>query len=156
MSDLDIVVDTREHVDHRFLFGEYEKASLSIEKIAVGDYSIRNAPEKYICIERKKSVEEIINNLTDKGDKERFDRELQKMTEYEHKYIICEFTLDELNKGSHFSKISPNYILSLLIEIQQRYKIHIYYAGKNAEYLIYRILKKANDLLRGRSRWIKQ
>jgi hypothetical protein len=151
MSELEIICDTREKPTHRFLFSDYD-AIVEVAKIDVGDYKEKNLNN--VCIEKKESVEELFRNLTNKQDKVRFDKELQKMKEFEYPYLVLCFELRDILSGTKFSKISPNYIISLLTEIQIKYGINIYFAGKDAEYLIYRIFKKHLDFNKGDKKWL--
>lgn len=156
LSPYTIVVDTRDKPECRWTFSEYiEKDGnfdVAIKKIDVGDYCIDELPEKTLCIERKKSFVELANNISN-NDKERFKRELNKMSKYKYAYIITEFTLDELLRGSRYTTIPPAYLLSVMLEIQAKYGIHVFFAGKNAEMIAYKIMRKIWMLENQKERW---
>ena len=81
-----IFVDTREK--NAWDFFPHEKSVK--EKLAYGDYTTEAL--KDICrIERKASTQEIYLNLGRTKNKERFYRELDKLSKLPHPYIICEF-----------------------------------------------------------------
>jgi len=149
-----IIVDTRDKKDHRWTFEDFndeEFVGIEIKKLDIGDYSVLGM-EDVFAIERKKSISEIINNIATK-DKHRFKRELANLKEYKYPYIICEFTIDELLHGSRFSQVSPYYILSVLLEIEVELGIPIHFAGKKAEVLAYRLIRKVWMIENGFKRW---
>jgi len=151
MPKLNIICDTREKPTHRFLFKDYD-VNVEIAKIDVGDYKEKEIDN--VCIEKKESIEELFRNLTNKDDKIRFNKELLKMNNFDYSYLILCFDLHDVLKGTKYSKISPNYVISMLTEIQIKYGIYVYFAGKDAEYLVYRILKKHKDLEKGNNKWL--
>lgn len=150
------ILDTREKPNYRWSFSEYlaEDETTEIKKVDTGDYTIAGL-ENYISIDRKKSVDELVNDFF--SDKDRFKRELERAKEIEHFFIVCEFGYNELFKGSRYSKVSPAFLLSVINEVEFHYKnIAFIMAGsaKNAEFLSYRILKTAQRLVGGKKRWI--
>lgn len=122
-------------------------------KLDTGDYAICGL-EKYLCIERKASTNEIAQNIVQK----RFFKELERMQEYEHKYIICEFSYPDvlsypINSGVPFYKqkyikLSSEFLAKKLQEITINYNVNIVYATnkkcaeKYAEGLMKRIYEK--------------
>jgi hypothetical protein len=103
------------------------------KKLDTGDYTMEGLEHK-LCVERKASIEEMASNLG-ADNKERFERELQRMTKYEHKYLVLEFPLQDLLDYPNNSslpeeikkklKLSGKYILKKLIEFQLNYGVHI-------------------------------
>ena len=154
-----IRVDTREHEGNAWTFEAFALSDSSFDvistKVDIGDYDIFELPEKTLCIERKKSYTEICNNIS-KKDSPRFMRELEKMSAYKYAYIICEFTIHDVLKGSKFTTLPPAYVLSVLTEIEAQLGIHVHFAGKEAELLAYRILRKIWFLENGTPRWLKK
>ena len=63
-DDLKIIVDTREQQPWSFDFNE-----IAVAKLDTGDYSVAGL-EEVLCIERKKSVSEIANNIVEKRYKD--------------------------------------------------------------------------------------
>lgn len=149
-----IVSDTREKKECRWTFEEFddkEFCGVDIKKLDIGDYSIAGLEDVFV-IERKKSVSEVINNIAAK-DQHRFKRELEKLKDLKYAYIICEFTINDLLKGSHFSNVSPFYVLSVLLEIEANLGITVHFSGKRAELLCYRLIRKIWMLESGFKRW---
>jgi len=151
-----IITDTREKPNKRFTFESYADDGIRVifSKLDIGDYSLQGK-ENIVCVEKKESIEEIIRNLTDKDDSDRFARELEKMKGIKNSYIVTCFSFDDLLMGTKHSKITPNYIISLLLEIQSKYNVKIMFGGRRAEFLTYKILKKHWDLENGIVRWKK-
>ena len=124
-NNFHIIVDTREQQPWSF-----DHHVVSCEKLDTGDYSVRGL-ENTLCIERKKSVSEIANNITEKRFKDVIDR----MTPYKYSFMLFEFELEDIliyPVGSNVPKrmwdkirISPNFILKNLIEFQLLHNIKI-------------------------------
>jgi hypothetical protein len=101
-------------------------------KVDTGDYTIKGL-EDYICIERKACASELSMNLG--VDKVRFFKELERMRPIKHKYIICEFSLDDLLRFPEGAgipayklknvKMTGKIILKLLLEAQLEYDLKV-------------------------------
>jgi len=139
-----IIVDTREQIPWEFGFHDTAK-----KKLDTGDYSIEGF-EDILAIERKKSVSEIATNLSES----RFKDVLQRLSKIKHPYMVFEFSLDEVYSfpvGSDIPKrmwdklkISGNYIIKRLIEIQLEYGIQIVFCddASNAERFSASLMKR--------------
>lgn len=139
-----IIVDTREQIPWEFGFHDTAK-----KKLDTGDYSIEGF-EDILAIERKKSVSEIATNLSES----RFKDVLQRLSKIKHPYMVFEFSLDEVYSfpvGSDIPKrmwdklkISGNYIIKRLIEIQLEYNIQIVFCddSSNAEKFSASLMKR--------------
>jgi ERCC4-type nuclease len=142
-DDFTIIVDTREQ--HAWEFGHHTTAR---RKLDTGDYSIEGL-ENLLCIERKQSVSEIANNITEK----RFMNVLERMSEIPHRFMLFEFDLEDVYSfpmGSDIPKskwnklrVSSNYIMKFLSLININYNIHTMFCGDadNAEKMAVRIMR---------------
>lgn len=130
-----IVIDTKEK--QPLDFKPYKECEGVICKsLKTGDYSIEGM-EDFVCIERKASTVEIARNLG--LDSARFYRELERMKDFEYKFIVCEFTMDQMidyPKGSKVPKyaldklkFNGKFLLKQMLEISMDYDVHIIYAG---------------------------
>lgn len=143
-----IIVDTREQKPWTFASCNTVK-----KKLDTGDYSIEGL-ENLLCIERKNSVSEIANNISEP----RFKEELDRMGQYLYKFIILEFSLqDVLNypRGSNVPpriwskiKIRPPYILKFLTELQTKHNIHVLFCDNPtaAAEMAFSIIKRVNEI----------
>jgi len=149
-----IIVDTRDKPEHRWEFKDFledkEVRDVVFQKLDYGDYSIAGLEDTF-CIERKASVEEIINNIT--KDKKRFKAELEEMRKFKYPFLICEFEFREILNGSRFSKITPSYIISVLLEIEIKYGIPVHFVGGNSELFAYKIMRKVWNIENNKERW---
>lgn len=139
-----IIVDTREQMPWEFGFHNTAK-----RKLDTGDYSMEGY-ESLFTIERKKSVSEIANNLSEN----RFKDVLERLGQIPHSFMIMEFSVDEIYQfpvGSDVPKkmwdklrVSGNYIMKCLIEAQLNYNIHILFCddAENAERVAVSIMKR--------------
>lgn len=134
MSKITIIRDTREKKG----IWEFERNDFvectTPRSLKTGDYTIAGL-EDILSIERKRNTGEVYNNLFEK----RFFDELERLSLFKHKYIICEFTPQDIVNFPRFSNIPPmfhdglkangNYIMSRLSQIMVKYGIPIIYAG---------------------------
>lgn len=139
-----IVVDTREQTPWEFGFHNTAK-----RKLDTGDYSMEGF-ESLFTIERKRSVSEIANNLSES----RFKDVLERLGQIPHSFMIMEFSIDEIYQfpvGSDVPKkmwdklrISGNYIIKCLLEAQLNYNIHVLFCddAENAERVAVSLMKR--------------
>lgn len=139
-----IIVDTREQQPWNF----YNYAT-AVTKVDTGDYTVQGL-ENIVAIERKKSVNEFANNITEK----RFKDWTGRLSEIEFPFVLLEFSFtDILNYpvGSNIPKsmwnkikIRPNYIIKNLLELNLYYNINVILCDnhRNAEHLAEQIFKR--------------
>ena len=119
--------------------------------VETGDYVIKDAP-RLISLERKYSTGEVYNNLFEK----RFTKELERLMEFKYRYIICQFTAQDVIDFPRRSNIpdryhdglkaNGSYILSRLASITLKYNIPVIYAGSASKAVAYTLLKQAAKL----------
>ena len=152
-----VIKDTREQDGYTFekFSGTYTSGEGMVgKKLDTGDYSIVGLEDK-ICIERKGRISELAINLG--KDKHRFIREIERMTPFPFKFLILEFSLEDVmdfpdrsdipeEKWSSI-KVTNKYILKMLIEFQMYHGIHVIFCGnrKNAKLAVNSILKRVNE-----------
>ena len=152
-----VIKDTREQEGYTFesFEGRYTSCNgMVVQKLDTGDYSLVGLEDK-LCIERKARVSELAGNLG--KDKHRFLREIERMKDFPFKFLILEFSLEDLVKfpvGSDVPesrwnslKISNKYMIKMLVEFQLHDNIHVVFAGnkRNAKMIINSILKRVNE-----------
>jgi ERCC4-type nuclease len=147
-NNFTIIVDTREQ--QPWHFSEFATAK---RKLDTGDYSIEGF-EDILCIERKKSIAEIANNITEK----RFKNFIARMSQYKHAYMLIECNYDQMMHypiGSDIPKktwskikISPLFILKYLTEISILHNIHVMFCGSAswAEKTALSIMKRVYEI----------
>ena len=149
-SDFNIIIDTREQQAW-----EFPRHSTANKKLDTGDYSIQGMEDK-ICVERKGCVEELAQNLGSK--KTTFLKEIERMESFPHKFLVLEFSLEELlkfpketripikNKAS--VKITGRYMLKCLIEFELYNDVHVLFCGdKHTAFLaVSSIFKRINEM----------
>lgn len=128
-----IICDTREQIP--YLFSGMERKALK-----TGDYSIKGM-ESLICIERKSKVD--IFMCCGHG-RDRFERELERMQEYEYAAIVIESSLSEMTKQPAYTRMNPKSVINSLLAWSIRYNTHVFFADNRdlAQNLVYRILEK--------------
>lgn len=147
-SNFHIIVDTREQ--HPWAF---EHMTKSVSKLDTGDYSLQGL-ETLFCIERKGSVSEFANNITEKRFKDVVDR----MRRIPYAFLLLEFDLEDIliyPVGSNVPKkmwdklkITPKFILKHIIELQILHNIKVVFCGDptNAEKMAITIMRKIYEL----------
>jgi len=89
-----IIRDTREKNGWEFDF--YESCSGVVDQgMKTGDYTAKGL-EEYLTIERKATTAELALNLGRK--RKQFEAELERMGEFRWKYIICEFSEENVRE----------------------------------------------------------
>jgi ERCC4-type nuclease len=139
-----IIVDTREQ--NPWSLKHY---TTSKKKLDTGDYTIEGY-ETLLCIERKYSISEFVNNMTEK----RFVDVLTRMSSYKYSFIIMEFSFEDIINfpvGSSIPKhvwknlkITPSYIIRYISDIQIKYNIKILFCGNayNAEKMALSLIRR--------------
>lgn len=139
-----IIVDTREQ--QPWTFDNYTTAN---KKLDTGDYSI-DGLQHVLAIERKKSVSEFANNITES----RFKDVAERLSQLKHSFLLLEFDLDDVliyPVGSNVPKrlwdkikINPAFIIKHLLELQMFHNVKVIFCGdaENAEKMAIYILKK--------------
>ena len=149
-----VIKDTREQ--EGYFFKEYDKCAGMVErKLDTGDYSIEGMEDK-ICIERKGCVEELAQNLGKK--KHAFINEIERMKSFPHKFIVLEFSLEDLVDFPENSRIpeaqkktlriTGKYMLKCLMEFQLKDNIHVVFCGSkyNSLLTLSIIFKRVNEM----------
>lgn len=145
-----IIRDTREQSGWQFATG---KNCLGTKPgtLKTGDYTIEGF-ENILTIERKGSVKEFAQNLMD----DRFFRELERMKEYKHAYLILEFTAEDLlnypnNPDIPFAtrariKTNGNFLMSKTIYLQHNYPVKVFFAGRKGKDIAYYIMRMVSNV----------
>lgn len=137
MSEFTIVIDSREQKP--YFFSGYT-CGVKRSGLKTGDYSIEGY-ESSICVERK-SKEDLYQSLG--NGRARFEREFQRMAEYEYKALVVESTLQDLMIPPDYSSMAASSVINSVISWGIRYGVQVYFAGSRilGECLTYRILEK--------------
>ena len=116
-----LVIDTREN---DALFKRPLKGLVTVRNtLATGDYSIRGF-ENGIAVERK-NLSDLLSSLG--GNRDRFKRELEKLKEYERKWIFVEATHQEALSYQEYSLMHPNAVRQSIVSIEIRLGIPFYF-----------------------------
>ena len=133
-----IIQDTREK--QPWNFEAYDGVEQVVAKIDAGDYVIQGQ-EQLIAIDRKKSVSELSINLG--AQHQRFARELERMGNFEHRYVICEFPYEKLvmfPKGANLPKhvlkkirVSGKFLVRRVEELSEKYGVKFLFCMNRME-----------------------
>ena len=147
-----ILIDTNEK--QPWLFAAYD-VETALKNMNTGDYTIEGM-EKLLCIERKASVAEVASNIT----KPRFINELERMCDFQYRYLILEFDyrhIDDFPEGAGIPsylknkiKVKSPFIIKSLSKIMTKYNIHIIPCSNRiyAEHVAYSIMKETYECYR--------
>ncbi len=131
--ELVVAIDTREQKPYRFPRSRRQT-------LRTGDYSLCGLEDR-VAVERKR-LEELFT-ITGR-DRERFERELERMAELEYAAIVIEAGLPQILRGAAFSHVSPKAVVGSLVSWSIRYRAHVFFAGdrRHANALTRRLLEK--------------
>lgn len=146
-SNFQIIIDTREQQPW-----EFHKMEKTVSKLDTGDYSLKGL-EDIFCIERKGSVSEFANNITEKRFKDVVDR----LSRVKYPFLLLEFNLEDVliyPVGSSVPKrmwsklrISPKFILKHINELQLLHNVKVLFCGdaSNAEKMALSLMRKVYE-----------
>lgn len=153
MNKYRVLRDTQEKKNY-WDFEESEKCLGTVwadKGLTTGDYTLEGM-ENIFTIERKYSTGEFSGNIS----QARFERELCRMDKLPHSFLIFEFTLDDVyafpsrssipSKKWYKLKVSANYILKRLIEIETNHKCKVIFAGNKGAEIATTIFKRMHEL----------
>jgi len=105
-ADVTAVVDTREQLP-------FDLAPLSVVRgsLPTGDYSVAGL-EHEVAVERK-SLPDLV--LCVGSERERFEKEIQRLMAYPARLLIVEATMAQLELGQWRARITPNQVTSSLL-----------------------------------------
>ena len=145
-----VVKDTREQQGWNFHAGK-ACAGMEVGTLKTGDYSLRGM-ETLLTIERKGSVEEFAGNVT----QARFERELERMRDYPHAFLVLEFTMDDLLKFPYggniprhklpYIRVKGPFLMRRLMEIQVHYPVKVILAGRHGQDVAHQIFRRVLDV----------
>lgn len=143
-----IRVDTREQLSYGFESVTKPVIPFDIEvgTLPTGDYSVRDGTTEYfksICVERKSKSDAY---GTFGHDRDRFERELERMAEFAYAAVVIEADWTEIfNEPPRYSTgMKPKTISSSIVAWSQRYGVHFFLCPHRefAERLTHRILER--------------
>lgn len=145
-----ILVDQREKLPYDFVGMRcvipYEVEPTFME---TGDYQVLypdDVPDSERIVVERKSLSDLYSTVGQNRD--RFIRELERMSAFGHAVIVIEATLEMVANPApylqHPSLLNPRSVTSGLIAWQQRYGINVVFAGNRelGEKVTYRILER--------------
>jgi ERCC4-type nuclease len=116
-----LVIDTREN---DALFKRPLKGLVVVrDTLSTGDYSVRGF-ERSMAIERK-NLADLYGSLG--NGRERFKKELERLKNYERKWIFVESTHQEALSYQEYSQMHPNSVRHSIVSIEIRLGIPFYF-----------------------------
>jgi ERCC4-type nuclease len=116
-----VAVDSREQRAYQF-------SDSVVKTLSTGDYSIVGLEDE-ITVERK-SKKDCYRSLG--AERERFERELERMAEYRYGAVVVEASLRDFLIPPDFSRMNPTAAIRSLIAWSVRYGVSIFFACDRA------------------------
>jgi DNA excision repair protein ERCC-4 len=116
------IIDTREQ--QPYAFGPAQITTVR-RALAAGDYSVEGM-EEIVAVERK-TVEDFVKTVI--RERERFDRELEKLAGYTAACVVVEGSLSDLLDANYRCGAHPNSVLGAAMSIIVDRSIPIYFCG---------------------------
>lgn len=129
-----IVVDSRETLPIGF-------PGATTKALASGDYSILGMEDR-VALERK-TLADLYACVG--GERRRFERELERLVDFEYAAVIIEASLANLLQGYQYSRVHPNSVVGSILAWSVKYNQLPFFFAENRRYcrvFIYRLLKK--------------
>jgi ERCC4-type nuclease len=137
-----IIVDSREQRPYAFS----NRVIRQIQALPAGDYSLQGFENK-AAIERK-SLDDLVNTVV--HERERFERELNRLKEYRFAWVVVEGTIEDIVAGNYRSGITPPSLLGIITSLMADF-IPFVFAGDRVhailvvEALLFRAHKRLID-----------
>ena len=134
-----ILKDTREK--NGWSFNTFDKC-LAVARwgLKTGDYTARGL-EKDLVIERKASTGELAMNLGKK--RKAFEAEIERMSDFRWKYILCEFSIDDLmnfpensgipKKQLQYVRMNGKFMWKKLCEYQEQHGVEVVFCDSKLD-----------------------
>ena len=134
-----ILKDTREK--NGWSFDAFDKC-LAVARwgLKTGDYTARGL-EKDLVIERKASTGELAMNLGKK--RKAFEAEIERMSDFRWKYILCEFSIDDLmnfpqnsgipKKQLQYVRMNGKFMWKKLCEYQEQSGVEVVFCDSKLD-----------------------
>lgn len=135
-----VIRDTREKDEQGWNFSPSKNCAGTVDgTLPTGDYTIQGF-ETAIVIERKGSIAEFAGNLY----QARFVRELERLRQFPHAFIVLEFSFDDVlnfpasssipRSRWRFLRITPNLFVRRIAELQQMFPtVQFIFAGSGGK-----------------------
>ena len=157
MKEFTVVQDHRENYPWSFEPeekepGKFQCSGCVLKQLKTGDYTIQGYEDKFV-IEKKSGFHEIAANFMTKKKRECFIREMERMRDIEHKYLLIEGNIDKdkLKLGLRGSKYGPpmSVVADWLMDLSVTYGVHVMFVGdcgqKFTRSLMEKFLKKVHQ-----------
>jgi DNA excision repair protein ERCC-4 len=141
---VNIIIDTREQKPFDMTTASFAGAEFEIvrQKLDCGDYSVEGFEDK-IVVERKATPAELYGNLATEKMRERFYREMEKLSKVEEAYILCEFAESCLytfpkNSGipikkQKYLRVGAKYFRKLVYEVAEKFNVEYIFCDNRME-----------------------
>lgn len=143
MNNITLILDTREQ--DGLDFSKFRDVDVVRQGLKTGDYSIQGHEDR-ICFERK-SVQDLVGTLI--GGHDRFLREMERMRDFETKYILVEHSPTALYSYciKHGWDYKFNTIIQSLLAYAYHYQVRVRFC-KDREDMAKYIVTKAREFLK--------
>ena len=137
-----IITDTREQLN--LDFSKFKNIEVVRKKLDTGDYSVSGC-ENHLCIERK-AINDLVGTLV--SGHQRFLRELERMKNYEEKYILIEHSPAILYSYcvKHGWENKFNTIIQSLLAYAYHYQVRVRFCKDRKDMASY-IVRKSKEFL---------
>ena len=134
-----ILTDTSEK--NGWSFNSFDKC-LAVTRwgLKTGDYTVRGL-ERDLVVERKASTGELAMNLGKK--RKAFEAEIERMSSFRWKYILCEFSIDDLmnfprnsgipKKNLKFVRMNGKFMWKKLCEYQEQSGVEVVFCDSKLD-----------------------
>jgi ERCC4-type nuclease len=119
MQSITIAIDTREQLEYSFSIPSIRK------KLDAGDYSLVGF-ENRIAVERK-TLDDFVNTVI--KQRERFYRELKKLSKMESSCVVVESNLRDILDARYKAGVHPNAVIGAITSIIVDFHVPVYFCS---------------------------
>lgn len=119
-KNVNVVIDSREQLPYAFGSQQVVRKAL-----LAGDYSVESFEDR-IAVERK-TLEDFVHSVI--RDRERFKRELAKLSEYPHACVVVEAGLPDVLLDRYPSGAHPHSVFGAAISICVDHGVPVFFCG---------------------------
>lgn len=138
-SQITILQDTKEKIPWDFSI--YADVKRQVRRgLKTGDYTVEGYEDR-LCIERKRTTGEISLNLGSKYNQ--FKAEFDRMQDFEHRCVICEFPLWLIlqfptgsgipHKRWKWLRTNGKFLYGRLMDMSNEYNVPVYFSNSSLE-----------------------
>ncbi len=141
LKDFTIVIDTREQTPWVFEGSKSDTINAGDYTVAINHNNRLIKYDKIFAVERKSAVSELYAATGE--NRERFENELEKLSKLEHKFVVCEFNMIDIENDVPPGVLLPSAVYGSIFSWHIKYGVPFLFCGNrvNARACAYKLIQ---------------